>query len=904
MQEPAFPADEVHRLEVLRALRILDTKPEERFDRITRVAQRLFDVPFALISLVDADRQWFKSCQGLDATETPRSISFCGHAILSEDTFVVANALDDPRFADNPLVTGAPHIRFYAGHPLKAGDGSRLGTLCIIGSKPGDFSAEMRALLADLAGIAEEELNRQSLLEATVSIDAGHQQLQAVLESVVDGIITIDDHGIVASFNRAAGRIFGYSADEVIGRNINMLMPEPYHGEHDGYLHNYLSTGIKKIIGIGREVRGQRKDGSIFPMDLAVSEMWVGQKRMYTGIVRDNTERNLAIQTRRDDEARLAAILDNVLDGIITIDELGSIGSFNMAAEKIFGYTAAEVIGNNVKMLMPEPYHSQHDGYLHNYVSTGNKKIIGIGREVVGQRKDGSTFPMDLAVSAMRLGDKRMFTGIVRDITERVKVEQMKSEFISTVSHELRTPLTSIRGALGLIVGGVTGELPPQAKAMVDIAHKNSERLIMLVNDILDIEKIESGKMQFDMKPLELVPLVEQALEVNRAYGDQFNVSFLLEPSQSVVTVNADAGRLMQVMANLLSNAAKFSSSGGTVNVTVHCAEKKVRVSVADHGQGIPEEFRGKIFQKFSQADSSDTRKKGGTGLGLSITKAIVEQMGGEIGFESESGAGTTFFVELPEWVEQAQPSSPDLAGGGHRILICEDDRDTARLLQMMLKQGGFDSDIAYSVEEAQGLLRYKQYQAITLDIMLSGQDGISLLDELHANEATRDIPVIVVSAMAGRDGNKLESGSVVLDWLDKPIDEKRLMSALRHATRQGDHKPVILHVEDDTDIRQVLSSLVGNAAELVAAPTLAEAKAKLGAGCFDLIILDIGLPDGSGLDLLPFLNEKGLSTPVMVFSAGESSGEISRQVSAALVKARTSNEVLLATIKQLIGRI
>ncbi|MBU1689183.1 MAG: PAS domain S-box protein [Gammaproteobacteria bacterium] len=903
MQEPTFPANEARRLEVLRALCILDTPPEERFDRITRVAQHLFDVPFALISLVDADRQWFKSCQGLSATETPRSISFCGHAILSENTFVVANALDDPRFADNPLVTDAPHIRFYAGHPLKAGDGSRLGTLCIIDSKPRDFSAEILALLADLARSVELELNQQTLVEATVSIDAGHQQLQAVLESVVDGIITIDDHGIMVSFNRAAGQIFGYSADEVIGRNIKMLMPEPYHGEHDGYLHNFRSSGVKKIIGIGREVSGKRKDGSIFPMDLAVSEMWIGQKRMFTGIVRDITERNLAIQARRDDEARLAAILDNVLDGIITIGERGNIGSFNKAAEKIFGYAAAEVIGNNVKMLMPEPYHSEHDGYLHNYVSTGKKKIIGIGRQVVGRRKDGSTFPMDLAVSAMQLVDKRMFTGIVRDITERVKVEQMKSEFISTVSHELRTPLTSIRGSLGLIVGGVVGELPPQAKAMVDIAHKNSERLIMLVNDILDIEKIESGNMQFDMKPLELVPLIEQALEVNRAYGDQFNVGFVLENPQRAVSVNADAGRLMQVMANLLSNAAKFSSTGATVNVSVECAEKGVRISVADHGLGIPDEFRGKIFQKFSQADSSDTRKKGGTGLGLSITKAIIEQMGGEIGFESERGVGTTFFIDLPEWREQSGLGLQDNVKKLNRILICEDDRDTARLLQMMLKQGGFDSDIAYSAEEALDLLSRVQYRAITLDVMLPGQDGISLIHDLRANEATRDIPVIVVSATGGLSGNYLESGCVVLDWLQKPIDETRLMNVLQRISQQGGNKPVILHVEDDPDIRQVLSALVGNEAELVSAPTLTDAKACLGIERFDLIILDIGLPDGSGLDLLPFLNEKGLAIPVLIFSAEESSDEISRQVASALIKARTSNEVLLTTIKRLIGK-
>lgn len=617
--------------------------------------------------------------------------------------------------------------------------------------------------------------------------------------------------------------------------------------------------------------------------------------------VRKRIEEDLVRATRQTE-----LILEAVEEGIFGVDLAGNITFVNPSAARFLGYASVELHGCNSHAAM---HHSRVDGspYPPEDCAIYKSLIDGTVRHVNSEvfwRKDGSSFPVDYVAAPMREGEKIVGAVVTfRDITESQKVERMKSEFISTVSHELRTPLTSIRGSLGLIAGGVAGELPPQAKALVDIAHKNSERLITLVNDILDIEKIESGKMRFDMKPLELASLIEQALEVNRAYGDQFDVAFKLEQPPYAVTVNADAGRLMQVMANLLSNAAKFSPVGGTVNVSIQCSEQNVRLSVADHGLGIPEEFRGKIFQKFSQADSSDTRKKGGTGLGLNITKAIVEQMGGRIGFESEVAVGTTFFIDLPEWQEQLGSGPQDVVNNPNRILICEDDRDTARLLQMMLKQGGFDSDIAYSAEEAQDFLSRMKYRAITLDIMLHGQDGISLLHDLHANEATRDIPIIVVSAKAGRHGHDLESGSVVLDWLDKPIDEPRLMSALRRLARQGGNTPVILHVEDDTDIRQVLASLVGNEAEFVAAPTLAEAKAKLEAERFDLIILDLELPDGSGLDLLPFLNEKGLAIPVMIFSAEESSGEISRQVAAALVKARTSNEVLLATIKQLIGR-
>ncbi|MDP1898146.1 MAG: PAS domain S-box protein, partial [Sulfurimicrobium sp.] len=311
----------------------------------------------------------------------------------------------------------------------------------------------------------ERELNLQMLAEANVSIDAGRQLLQAVLESVLDGIITINAQGIMASFNRAAGRIFGYTAEEVIGRNVMMLMPEPYHSEHDGYLHNFLSTGKKKIIGIGREVTGLRKDGSTFPMELAVSQMEVDGESMFTGIVRDITDRKRAEAAIKASETRIRTLVDTIVDGIIVIDAKGSIQTLNPAAVRLFGYAPDEVQGKNVKMLMPEPYAHEHDGYLHNYLSTGKKKIIGIGREVTGLRKDGSTFPMELSVSEMEVDGERLFNGIVRDITERKKTERLKSEFVSTVSHELRTPLTSIRGSLGLVAGGVAGELSPQAKS-------------------------------------------------------------------------------------------------------------------------------------------------------------------------------------------------------------------------------------------------------------------------------------------------------------------------------------------------------------------------------------------------------------------------------------------------------
>lgn len=357
-------------------------------------------------------------------------------------------------------MTNEPHIRFYAGQPLKASNGSRMGTLCVIDIKP-------------------------------------HYPTQAELESLRDLAILVE-------------------------RELNSM------------------------------------------------------------------ERQEAVNSLVSSENRLNAILNNVVDGIITIGERGAIESFNPAARRIFGYTDAEVIGQNVKMLMSEPYHSEHDGYLDHHIATGEKKVIGIGREVTGQRKDGSTFPMKLAVSAVAIDGIRHFVGITRDITERKQVQQMQQEFISTVSHELRTPLTSIRGSLALVLGGVAGKLPEEVQTLLTIANDNSERLILLINDILDMEKIGAGKMQFDNTVTNLIPVVQQAIDSNQAYADQFNVHLKLNTDHAnTILVFIDANRMAQVMSNLLSNAAKFSPTNSQVDITVTEMKEFVRISVHDNGKGI-----------------------------------------------------------------------------------------------------------------------------------------------------------------------------------------------------------------------------------------------------------------------------------------------------------------------------
>ncbi|SED12059.1 PAS domain S-box protein [Pseudomonas anguilliseptica] len=375
--------------------------------------------------------------------------------------------------------------------------------------------------------------------------------------------------------------------------------------------------------------------------------------------IQDFNERIASEMAIREREDYLRALLDNVLDAIITIDQQGYIETFNHAAERIFGYSHLEVSGHRGTLLLPEPQRSMRARYLSHFLKTGIQQMLGKEIELTAMRSNGETFTIELAISQISHQGERRFIAVIRDIEERKRIERMKNEFVSTVSHELRTPLTAISGSLGLINGGVLGEVPEAIQQMLQIAQDNSQRLNLLINDLLDMEKLVAGKMLFELHDEALQPLLEQAIEENQPYASHYQVQLQLQGPPTQARVRVDKLRLAQVLANLLSNAAKFSPQGQTVEVRVEQHDALVRVSVTDHGPGVPENFQARIFSKFSQADATDTRQKGGTGLGLAISKEIIERIGGKIGFHSSPGHGATFWFELATLALETTPESP-----------------------------------------------------------------------------------------------------------------------------------------------------------------------------------------------------------------------------------------------------
>jgi CheY-like chemotaxis protein/two-component sensor histidine kinase len=371
-----------------------------------------------------------------------------------------------------------------------------------------------------------------------------------------------------------------------------------------------------------------------------------------------------------------------------------------------------------------------------------------------------------------------------RDISKRKRSERLENEFVATVSHELRTPLTSIAGSLGLLIGGAAGDLPSSAERLLKIAYNNSQRLVRLINDILDIEKIESGHATFDLKPVDLWSLIEQAIESNRGVAGNFGVRMRLEPHVTAAIVRADADRIIQVVTNLISNAIKFSPTDAEVVIAIEDRGAAVRVSVRDRGPGIPEAFRTRVFEKFAQADPAGAGHKGGTGLGLNIVKQIIDHHGGIVGFEPATGHGTIFYFELSR----------------------------------------------------------------AADVRLDGAEAF---------------PIAFRPQAGGR--------------------------------------PRILHVDDDRDVLHVVAQTLCADAEVISACSIKEARHVLADGDVDLAVIDLGLADGVGLDLLAALrNAKGGAIPVVVFSAQDASPDVARRVDAVLTKSRASLDRLLAILRRL----
>jgi PAS domain S-box-containing protein len=486
------------------------------------------------------------------------------------------------------------------------------------------------------------ELIRHSMRQREALHDSA-ARINTIVNNVVDGIVTVDADGMIESINHSAERMFGYGASEVMGREFVVLIEECCRNSYldqlrgvsgDHVTHSFLTDECEGL--------GLRQDGSTFPIELAINQVTVKGRRLLIHIVRDVTERKQA-----DQKLRLAAsVFENMTEGIVVTDVDGTIQSVNPAYLTITQYRGEELLGKNPRLLKSGK--QDREFYERMWAS-----IRGSGHwqgEIWNRRKNGEIFPQWVSINAIEdnRGRTTNYVGVAWDISALKASQQMKEEFITTISHELRTPLTSVLGSLGILMENMTEQLPEQAQRLITLAHSNSRRLVRLISDILDIEKIEAGKMTFQFEPLELTALVSRVIEDSKALAEQAHVTISCQTLTTDTWINGDADRMMQAVSNLLSNAIKFSPPGEPVEVVVGAHGPMLRVEVTDHGPGIPKEFHSQIFKKFAQAAQSNRGWKAGTGLGLSIVKLIVQQHGGLIDFQSTPGVRTIFCIDLP----------------------------------------------------------------------------------------------------------------------------------------------------------------------------------------------------------------------------------------------------------------
>ncbi|MCJ2046176.1 ATP-binding protein [Methylobacterium sp. J-078] len=723
------PENERERLDAVRALALVGTAPEPHFDAVCRTAQALFGVPICLVSLVEEHDQWFKAQCGLDLPGTSRAVSFCAHAILADTVLVVADATQDPRFADNPLVTGAPGIRFYAGAPLILRPGIRVGTLCLIDTKPRSLSTDDTHRLEDLARVVVAHLRLHEALRtgealtreraadiaarrraeaAAAESEARYREVldsthDAILGQLAEGVIVTDAAGRITLVNEAAAAIHGVARLDV--------EPDDYSETY----HLYTEEGVPyppEDLPLARAVTGatvrdarwrvRRPDG--------VEVLAIGSARPLIG--RDG-HRVGAILTMRDDTAR-------------------------DAAERALRAGEAE---------------------LRELNATLSARVEARTRDAEAAKREA----------------------------ERASLA--KTEFLASMSHEIRTPLNAILGFTDLMIA--SDRLPPDLLRQAELVRTSGAALLTIVNDILDFSKVEAGAVALDRQAFDPRTLVDSSLCIVRGSAEQkgLAVRAVIDPALPR-SLYGDAARLRQVLLNLLNNAIKFTTRGAVTLSLRHAGTtetgERLSFNVADTGIGIARAKQGRLFQRFSQVDGSIERDFGGTGLGLAICKQLIDLMGGEIGVLSEEGIGATFWftltLPLGPSARRVSSAAAPVAGRAGRLLLVEDNRINQNLARAVLEIGGHAVDVVADGASAIRAVAEGAYDLVLMDVQMPGMDGMTATRHIRAlGGGAATIPILAMTANVLPDQVRMFREAGMDDHVGKPFDRAELYRVIEH---------------------------------------------------------------------------------------------------------------------------
>ncbi|MGE4123821.1 MAG: ATP-binding protein [Pusillimonas sp.] len=858
-----IPANDADRVAALHELGILDTPSDVSFDNLTRLAAGLFNVPIALVSLVDSNRQWFKSSYGLCASETSRDVSFCAYVISEGNLLVIDDASQDKRFAQNPLVTGEPHIRFYAGAPLRSGTGFILGTLCLIDTQPRQFSAAQREHLELLARQVEQLLQMhhqtRTLEDEIGRANVVSARYEAIIKGAAAGIVRINGRGRIIEVNRFVCTMLGYAEDELIGQNVKMLMPERWAKDHDGYLDAYQRTGQAKVIGTGREVDAQHRNGDTIPVHLAISEVALGavaedhDERQFIGILSDLRDVRAARERERQERQLLellhrgltdyrALVSGNTLWAFLkqalrnltgseyaligeVIDDAAGTPSLKIHAitdlswsdesrdlmrklvegdlklnnaDSMLGrvFARGETIISENAMTDPRgghlpPGHPRLSSLLAVPI-TDRGKVIGMyalanapqgyDQTVVEWLKPFTSTCALLINLYRQMNEQKQLLQTVQQAKEQVeRASQAKTDFLSSMSHELRTPLNAILGFAQLLQNS-RQPLPERPRRQVEQIIRSGRHLLSLINEVLDLARIESGKMSLSVEPIRAHEVIRDALDLIRPLAAQNTIYLDVPPPGECSThIMGDYTRVKQILINLLSNAVKYNRPGGSVSLRCQAGPGSCRISIRDTGIGIAPERQGELFQPFNRLGAESGGIEG-TGVGLALTRKLVLLMDGSIGVNSEPDKGSEFWFELPladnppvsaplssPETEQALPGVTDAR---YRVLYIEDNPANQRLMQDLFADlDGTALVCAHTAELGIELACSDPPDLILMDIDLPGMNGFAAQKLLRQNPLTAMVPVVGISADASSINVRKAREAGFKDYITKPFD-------------------------------------------------------------------------------------------------------------------------------------
>lgn len=585
-------------------------------------------------------------------------------------------------------------------------------------------------------------------------------------------------------------------------------------------------------------------------------------------------------------DGEFRALLESAPDAMVIVDKAGQIVLINAQTQQLFGYDRTELIGQKVEILIPSRYHAQHPGHRAHYGHDPKVRAMGSGLELYGRRKDGSEFPVEISLSPIHTEQGVWVASAIRDITETKRAQQAlanlnrllgeqnqelarasraKTDFLAMMSHELRTPLNSVIGFSEVLLDQKFGTINDRQKRYLSNVNESGKHLLRLINDLLDLSKIEAGRLELTCQMCATNELVVEAVATLRPLIEARGLIMLIEPDEVIPAVMADPMRLKQVLYNLLSNAIKFSPQGGTIRILWSGPNVygMLRIAVRDQGPGISSVDQQRLFKPFTQLDRS--QQQGGTGLGLSLTKNFVELMGGEIGVTSELGQGATFFIELPvrSTLSGSRPARREGQGRTTALntaplaLVVDDDPDALELLRLNLQSAGYHTICATSGEEALIQARACLPRVIILDVFLKGIDGWDVLRALKGDPLTAPIPVVMATISGDRE-KALSLGAV--EHLQKPVERPHLISVLRrHALspEEGQRSVHILVVDDDPGYQELIRIELEPAGFRVTAVSTGKAGIEAAlSGSVDVMLLDLGLPDLSGLSVVATLRK------------------------------------------------